>query len=157
PWASAEKASLWFQALGGDVYYQESGIHWPAVVEHLLIDVSCDTCPLNQLPRQPLRSDLSGGQGGVLGMPCRVGEEASRCIHGLAPNDPFDVRVPWSWSEHEGVVHEGGHYRVRSFEALAQAYRAQAAREQAEDETAQAEKKPAAAATVAGEQAPNAR
>ena len=154
PWAGAEKASLWFQALGGDVYYQDGSIHWPAVVEHLLVELSCDTCPLNQLPRQPLRSDLSGGQGGVLGMPCRVDEEATRCIHGLAPNDPFDVRVPWSWSEHEGVVHEGGHYRVRSFEALAQAWRAQAAREQAEDEAAQAEKNPAVATTVSGEQAP---
>ena len=80
PWAGAEKASLWFQALGGDVYYQDGSIHWPAVVEHLLVELSCDTCPLNQLPRQPLRSDLSGGQGGVLGMPCRVGEEAARCI-----------------------------------------------------------------------------
>jgi hypothetical protein len=136
PWASAEKASLWFQALGGDVYYQENGIHWTAVVEHLLSEVSCDTCPLNQLPRQPLRSDLSGGQGGVLGMPCRVGEEASRCIHGLAPNDPFDVRVPWSWSEHEGVVHEGGHYRVKNHEQLEHAWQAQAALEKAEDEAA---------------------
>src|SRR5690606_31083512 len=136
PWANAEKASLWFQALGGDVYYQDGGIHWPAVVEHLLLEISCESCPLNRLPRQPLRSDLSGGQGGVVGMPCRVGEEATRCIHGLAPNDPFDVRVPWNWSEHEGVVHEGGHYRVKSYEALERAWQAQAAREKAEAETA---------------------
>ena len=157
PWANAEKASLWFQALGGDVYYKDGGIHWPAVVEHLLSEVSCESCPLNKLPKQSLRCGLSGGQGGVLGMPCRVGEEASRCIHGLAPNDPFDVRVPWNWSEHEGVVHEGGHYRVKSFEALVQAWRAQAAREQAEDEAAPAEKGPVSAPTAAGEQAPNAR
>jgi hypothetical protein len=136
PWASAEKASLWFQALGGDVYYQEDGIHWPAAVEHLLTEVSCDTCPLSRLPKQPLRSDLSGGQGGVLGMPCRVGETAERCIHGLAPNDPFDMRVPWSWSEHEGVVHENGHYRVKSFAALEKAWRAQAVLEKAGDEAA---------------------
>jgi hypothetical protein len=136
PWASAGKASLWFQALGGDVYYQENGIHWPAVIEHLLREVSCESCPLSRLPKQTLRSDLSGGQGGVLGMPCRVGEAAERCIHGLAPNDPFDVRVPWSWSEHKGVDHEGGHYRVKSFEALEKAWQAQAAREQAEDEAA---------------------
>jgi hypothetical protein len=145
PWANAQKASLWFQALGGDVYYNSSeggaGINWPAVVEHLLTEVSCDTCPLNRLPQQTLRSDLSGGQGGVLGMPCRVGKTAAsseasgarRCIHGLAPNDPFDVRVPWNWSEHEGVVHEGGHYRVKSFEALEKAWQAQATMEQAED------------------------
>jgi hypothetical protein len=157
PWASAEKASLWFQALGGDVYYQDGGIHWPAVVEHLLPEVSCESCPLNRLPRQALRSDLSGGQGGVLGMPCRVGEEASRCIHGLAPNDPFDVRVPWSWSEHESVVHEGGHYRVKSFAALEQAWQAQAASEQAEDEAAQLQKESVSAQTADVEQAPNAK
>jgi hypothetical protein len=69
-------------------------------------------------------------------MPCRVGEEAARCIHGMAPNDPFDVRVPWNWSEHEGVVHEGGHYRAKSLEALEQAWQAQAALERAEDEAA---------------------
>jgi len=153
PWAGAEKASLWFQALGGDVYYHNSseggtGIHWPAVVEHLLAEVSCESCPLNWLPKHSLRSDLSGGQGGVLGMPCRVGEEATRCIHGLSPNDPFDVRVPWNWSEHEGVVHEGGHYRVKSFEALERAWHAQAARERTEDEAAQAEKEPVSAPAV---------
>lgn len=145
PWANAEKASLWFQALGGDVYYRDGGIHWPTLVEHLLVEVSCETCPLNRLPRQPLRSDLSGGQGGVLGMPCRVGEEAKRCIHGLAPNDPFDVRVPWNWGEHEGVVHEGGHYRLKSFEALEQAWQAQAAHEKLEDEAAVAKSEEGAA------------
>ena len=165
PWANAEKASLWFQALGGDVYYISSeggtGINWPAVVEHLLTEVSCDTCPLSKLPKQTLRSDLSGGQGGVLGLPCRVGKTAAsseasgskRCIHGLAPNDPFDVRVPWNWSEHEGVVHENGHYRVKSCEALEKAWQAQAAREQTEDEAARAEKEPAAAPTAASAQA----
>ncbi len=158
PWANAEKASLWFQALGGDVYYQNSseggiGINWPAVVEHLLTDISCETCPVSRLPNQSLRSDLSGGQGGVLGMPCRVGEKATRCIHGLAPNDPFDVRVPWNWSEHEGVVHEGGHYRVKNFEALEKAWQVQAAREQAEDEAIPAQKE-SAAATVTTDQAP---
>lgn len=49
PWAAAEKAGLWFQALGGDVYYNSSeggtGIHWPAVVGHLLAEVSCESCP----------------------------------------------------------------------------------------------------------------
>ena len=54
------------------------------------------------------------------------------------------MRVPWNWSEHEGVVHEGGHYRVTSFEALERAWQAQAAREQAEDEAAQVPKEPAA-------------
>jgi hypothetical protein len=154
PWATAEKASLWFQALGGDTYYQDAGIHWSAVVEYLLSEVSCMTCPLNRLPKQTLRSDLSGGQGGVLGTSCRVGEEVTRCIHGLAPNDPFDVRVLWNWSEHEGVVHEGGHYRVKSFEALEKAWQSQAAREQAEDEASQVQKEPVSAQTAAVKQAP---
>jgi hypothetical protein len=60
---------------------------------------------------------------------------STRCLHGLAPSDPFDVRVPWSWSEHPGVVHEG-EYRVKSYEDLLAAWQAQAAKEQAEDEAA---------------------
>jgi hypothetical protein len=67
-------------------------------------------------------------------MPCRVGETAARCIHGLAPNDSFDVRVPWEWSQHPGVVGEGGDYRIKSYEDLLAAWQAQAAKEQAEDE-----------------------
>src|SRR5690606_29387625 len=41
---------------------------------------------------------------------------------------------PWNWGEHEGVVHEGGHYRVKRFEALEQAWQAQAAHEKTEEE-----------------------
>jgi hypothetical protein len=71
-------------------------------------------------------------------MPCRAGEAVTRCLHGLAPSDPFDVRVPWSWSEHPGVVHEG-EYRVKSYEDLLAAWQAQAARERAEKEQAEDE------------------
>jgi hypothetical protein len=71
-------------------------------------------------------------------MPCRVASngagQAVRCLHGLAPNDPFDVRLPWDWSQHPGVVSEGGEYRVKSLEDLQQAWQAQAEKEQAEDE-----------------------
>jgi hypothetical protein len=138
PWSSQEKLMLWFQTLGGDTYFRSSSaggaIHWPAVVEHLLSEVNCESCPVAQLPDEPLRDDLSQGRGGPLGMPCRAGEAATRCLHGLAPADPFDVRVPWSWSEHPGVVHEG-EYRVKSYEDLLAAWQAQAAKEQAEDET----------------------
>jgi hypothetical protein len=71
-------------------------------------------------------------------MPCRVPQDgarqAARCLHGLAPNDPFDVRLPWDWSQHPGVVNEGGEYRVKSLEDLQQAWQAQAEKEQAEDE-----------------------
>jgi hypothetical protein len=76
PWSSQEKLALWFQALGGDTYFSESGIHWPAVLEHLLIEVNCETCPIAQLPAALLRDDLAGGQGGPLGMPCQAGQAA---------------------------------------------------------------------------------
>lgn len=134
PWANQEKLTLWFQALGGDTYFVDGRINWTAVVKYLVTEVACETCPIAQLPAQPLRSDLSQGQGGPLGMPCRVGETASRCIHGLAPNDSFEVRVPWAWSQHPGVVGEGGDYRVKSYEDLLAAWQAQAAKEQTEEE-----------------------
>jgi len=136
PWGSKEKLTLWFQALGGDTYFTDGRINWTAIVEYLITEVACESCPIVQLPKQQLRSDLSKGQGGPLGMPCRVGEEATRCIHGLAPNDNFDVRVPWDWSQHPGVVNEGGEYRVKRYEDLLKAWQAQAEKEQAEDEAA---------------------
>ncbi|MFQ5488943.1 MAG: ParB/RepB/Spo0J family partition protein, partial [Gammaproteobacteria bacterium] len=148
PWVNKEKLMLWFQALGGDTYFTDGRINWTAIVEYLVTEVSCETCPIAQLPDQPLRSDLSQGQGGPLGMPCRVGEEATRCIHGLAANDNFDVRVPWDWGQHPGVVNEGGEYRVKSYEVLLKAWQVQMEREQAEDE--------AAAATTTEEKQPTA-
>jgi ParB-like chromosome segregation protein Spo0J len=148
PWSAKEKLTLWFQALGGDTYFMDGHINWTAVVEHLITEVACETCPIAQLPQQQLRSDLSKGQGGPLGMPCRVNETASsasstelsrsgqatRCIHGLTASDPFDCRVPWDWSQHPGVVNEGGEYRVKSYEDLLKAWQVQAEKEQAEDE-----------------------
>ena len=103
-----------------------------------------------QLPTEPLENDLAQGQGGPLGMPCRTGSHAipaeSRCIYGLAENDPFDVRMPWAWSDHPGVTHEGGEYRVKRYEDLLAAWQAQEKEEgrgqkeeeleKAEDETA---------------------
>ncbi|MCI0731649.1 MAG: ParB N-terminal domain-containing protein, partial [Chloroflexi bacterium] len=136
PWSSKEKLTLWFQALGGDTYFTDGRINWTAVVEYLVTEVACETCPIARLPNQQLRSDLSQGQGGPLGIPCRIGETATRCIHGLAPNDSFDVRVPWDWSQHPGVVGEGGDYRIKSYEELLVAWQAQAAKERAEDEAA---------------------
>ena len=111
-------------------------INWTSVVAYLITEVACETCPIAQLPNQQLRSDLSQGGGGPLGMPCRVNEDASRCIHGLAPNDSFDARVPWDWSEHPGVVNEDGEYRAKRYEDLLKAWQTQLAREQAEDEAA---------------------
>lgn len=139
PWNSQEKLTLWFQVLGGDTYFSEQGIVWTAVVEHLIPEVACTTCPIAQLPAVQLHTDLSLGQGGALGLPCRVGEAASRCIHGLAPNDSFDVRVPWEWAEHPGVVNDGTEYRAKSLDALMSAWQAQAVQEQAEAEAIQGE------------------
>jgi hypothetical protein len=86
-WSNQEKLTLWFQALGGDTYFTSSapggrqgGINWTAVVEYLITEIACDTCPIAQLPNQQLRSDLSQGQGGPLGMPCRVGQEANQAF-----------------------------------------------------------------------------
>ena len=39
------------------------------MVEYLVTEVACGTCPIAQLPNQQLRSDLSQGQGGPLGCP----------------------------------------------------------------------------------------
>jgi hypothetical protein len=144
PWANSDKLTLWFQALGGDTYFSGGVINWTAVVEYLLTEVACETCPIAQLPQKQLHSDLSQGQGGPLGMPCRIGEtttsagsgQATRCLHGLAPHDSFDVRVPWEWSEHPGVIGEGGDYRIKSYEELLAAWQAQAAKEQTDDEAA---------------------
>jgi len=135
PWGAQEKLTLWFQALGGDTYFTDGRINWTAVVEYLITEVACETCPVAQLPKRQLRSDLSQGQGGPLGMPCRVGQSASRCIHGLTPNDSFDVRVPWEWGQHPGVVNDGGDYRAKRYEDLLAAWQAQADKEHAEDET----------------------
>lgn len=147
PWIAQEKLTLWFQALGGDTYFTAGRINWTAVVEYLIAEVNCETCPIAQLPQQQLQSDLSQGQGGPLGMPCRVGHtspsasdlgrssgQANRCIHGLAPNDSFDVRVPWEWSQHPGIVNEGGDYRAKRYEDLLAAWQVQADKEQVEEE-----------------------
>jgi ParB-like chromosome segregation protein Spo0J len=146
PWANQEKLTFWFRTLGGDSYFAQGQIHWANVIAHLLADVSCRTCPIAQLPTTPLQTDLAQGNGGPLGMPCRSGghtiEDHSRCIHGLAPNDPFDVRVPWEWSDHPGVAHEEGEYRVKRYEDLLAAWQAQEkeeGRQQKEEETAAAE------------------
>lgn len=151
PWSSQEKLTLWFQTLGGDTYFTDGSINWPAVIEHLLSEISCETCPIAQLPDELLRDDLSQGRGGPLGMPCRNGEVMSRCLHGLAPADPFDVRVPWSWSEHPGVVHEG-EYRVKSYQDLLAAWQAQATRERTEKEQVEGEAATSAAPDERGSQ-----
>ena len=138
PWQNQDKLTLWFQVLGGDTYFANGRIQWTAVLQHLLPEVTCQACPIAQLPAQILHSDLSQGDSGALGMPCRSVETNpanGRCLHGLAPNDPFDVLVPWDWGDHLGILHETD-YRAKSYDDLLQAWQAQAAKEQAEEEAA---------------------
>ena len=175
PWASQDKLTLWFQALGGDTYYTNGGVNWAAIVQYLVTEVNCETCPINQLPKEQLQSDLSAGQGGPLGMPCRIvsstssgqapstGQGSQRCIHGLAPNDAVDVRVPMDWGGNTGVVSNSGDYRVKSYEDLLSAWEVQKAKEleEAEVQAAAASapqpeaEKPKAAETVTSEGASN--
>jgi hypothetical protein len=74
PWSSQDKLSLWFRALGGETYFADGKIHWANVVAYLIPEVSCQSCPIAQLPADKLRNDLGQGQSGPLGMPCRVGQ-----------------------------------------------------------------------------------
>jgi hypothetical protein len=139
-WSFRAKAN---SSESGAPFLTDDRINWTAVVDFLLSEVSCDTCPIAQLPAQRLQADLARGQGGPLGMPCRAPSagstklsrsgQASRCLHGLAPGDAVDVRVPWEWSDHPGVVSDGGEYRVKSLEYLQAAWQAQATAEQIEE------------------------
>jgi hypothetical protein len=69
PWASQEKLSRWFQVLGGDTYWANGKIHWSNVIAYLLPEVGCQSCPVAQLPQQPLQNDLAQGQGDRLVCP----------------------------------------------------------------------------------------
>ncbi|MEI2698772.1 MAG: hypothetical protein V9E94_10655 [Microthrixaceae bacterium] len=127
PWSNEEHLALWFETLGGDTYFGDGGINWSAIITNLLSPITCTTCPLAQLPKDKLQTDIAG-------LPCRAGQVVERCLHGLAPDDPFDVRVPWSWAGLPGIVHEHREYRAKSFADLLQAWQAQAEREQEEEE-----------------------
>ena len=131
PWSDQKAVDLWFKTIGGEHYYGKDGIKWESVVTNLMDEVSCETCPVAKLPARQLESDLSPGRSDVLGMPCRSGNMGP-CLHGMAPNDPFHVRVPWDWAEHEGVEKDASGYVALSFDSLQKAWQAQAAREESE-------------------------
>ncbi len=126
PWTNDAGLLAWFEAFGGEAYVTEGQINWKAVADNLLPSISCQTCPLAQLPKERLQADLPD-------LPCRVGRVVDRCLHGLTPDDPFDVRVGWNWAELPGIVREGNEYRARSMESLLHAWYAQAQREQEEE------------------------
>jgi len=142
PWVKSEKLAFWFKTLGGDLYFSGGEINWNAVIEYLLPELSCKSCPIAQLPNRCLQTDVD--------VTCRLSElstsnDVVRCLHGLAPDDPFDVRVPWEWSAYPTVVHEGGEYRVKSYDDLLAAWQLQAA---AEKEAAEADEADAIATPV---------
>lgn len=128
PWTNDAGLLAWFEAFGGEAYVSEGKINWKAVADNLLPSVSCQTCPLAQLPKDRLQMELPD-------LPCRVGQVVERCLNGLAPDDPFDVRVGWDWAGLPGIVHEGRDYRAKSMADLLQAWQAQGERERAEEAT----------------------
>lgn len=115
PWEDTAAISDWLQALGVPV----AG-HWTAALLPYLTEVSCDTCPIKMLPAERLKVDLIAP-----GLPCRQGFDVTSCFHGLAPDDPFHVRVHMGWAGHPGVTQEGGMYVVTDFEDLLTAWKAQ--------------------------------
>lgn len=119
PWEDPEFAQKWLRALGVEV----SG-HWMAAIEPYLHEVSCATCPIAQLSGERLKIDLVSPA-----LPCRQGLEVEKCMHGLAENDPFHVRVPMAWSGFEPVKREANVYFVDNFEDLEAAWTAQKKKE----------------------------
>ena len=135
PWEDQAAVDVWFKSIGGEHYYGEDGIKWDSVVTNLIDEVSCETCPVARLPERRLRSDLSPGQSGVIGMPCRH-EANGPCLHGLAQADPFHVRVPWDWAQHESIERDTSGYVALSFDNLKSAWQAQGKLEGEEDNEA---------------------
>ncbi len=133
PWLDAKRTAQWFQLLDADRHYHSPNgqLDWPRIVTELLRSVSCTTCPVGQLPRQSLQSDIGEGRDGVTGIPCRLHAkgEHSACLHGYADKDPLQVPVPFDWGTHPGVLQENGGYVVKSADTLQQAWQHQQALE----------------------------
>lgn len=115
PWEDTAAIPDWLQALGVPV----AG-HWTQALLPYLTEVNCDTCPIKGLPEQKLKVDLIAPS-----LPCRQGFDVKSCFHGLAPGDPFHVRVHMGWAGHPGLVQEGGTYVATSFDDLLTAWKAQ--------------------------------
>ncbi len=140
PWTDPERTKLWLQLFGSEQYVKANGdIQWQTVLDTLLPTLSCTSCPVYNLPQQRLTSDIGEGQDGPLGIPCRLHTEGQHgvCLHGMSPNDPFSLRVPWEWAEHPGVVSHGGTYLVNRADDLLQAWQHQANLEAEEMKAAQ--------------------
>jgi ParB-like chromosome segregation protein Spo0J len=118
PWEDVALLKEWLSALS----VLSPAQNWGEALEPYLTEVSCKTCPIAKLPPQTLNVDLQA-------LPCRNGYQVNRCLHGLAPDDPFHMRVPMAWEKHPGVQGEAGTYFVDSFTDLLTAYQAQLADE----------------------------
>ncbi|MBK7916760.1 MAG: hypothetical protein IPJ94_10985 [Chloroflexi bacterium] len=55
PWGAQEKLTLWFQALGGETYFANGQIHWAAVVQYLISEVSARPAPSGSYPNSRAR------------------------------------------------------------------------------------------------------
>jgi hypothetical protein len=117
PWEDQAMAQEWLRALGEPV-----DRHWLAIIEEYVHEVSCELCPIMQLPARVLKVDLVSPS-----LPCRKGfkGQVGSCIHGLHPDDPFHMRVPMAWGEHPGVKREGNVYFVDTMADLRKAWEAQ--------------------------------
>ncbi len=136
PWCQPERVKQWLQLFGGDQYVDANNkVQWQTVLKNLLPQLTCTACPISQLPKHTLNSDLGEGQGGALGMPCRLNmeNESDPCIHGLVANDPFTVRVPWEWANHPGIQSQNGVYTANTLTDLQTAWQHQAQLETAEE------------------------
>ncbi|MBP6802523.1 MAG: ParB N-terminal domain-containing protein [Chloroflexi bacterium] len=125
PWTDPNLVVEWLKALG----VQYTG-HWATALEPYLDAVSCATCPIAKLPDTVLGVDVTS----PAGLPCRMGYKVQRCLHGIAPGDPFHMRVPMGWSGHPGVKSQAGAYYVDSYDDLLMAWQAQQAAEEAKAE-----------------------
>ncbi|MCO5194317.1 MAG: ParB N-terminal domain-containing protein, partial [Anaerolineae bacterium] len=126
PYRMSRDIHDWMQAFG----ITFTG-HWGAALTGYLTEVACATCPLNQLPDAILGNDLTQPR-----YPCRAGQrgQVERCLHGLAPTDPPEIRVPLSWGERDGIVVENGQAVAPTTAALLAAYEEQQALEEAQRE-----------------------
>lgn len=148
PWMNKNHFELWVKSFGNGTYFVDSKIIWDKLVHELLAEVSCETCPLSKVAApQELRNKITT-QSGALGMPCRLGQKGTNCLHGFTSTDSILIRVPAAWAGLDDVEGEAGTYQVKGIEAFEAAQLAQIKREQKEEEAEILETEKAAPATT---------
>lgn len=125
PWEKRETAELWLNTMG--IGSPTSG--WKIRLWSFLTDVSCSTCPINNMPSEKLQADVK--------TPCRRpdfdGGTQDRCFNGLAPSDGFMVVVPADWAEHvKTPTFVNGKVVMNSYEDMMAAWNKQRDSEAAE-------------------------